>query len=64
MGKLKRGGYIFMSWIGDHSPKHVHIYNDKGFLLKWDLERSKPIEGKASKKLIRMIQALVEEGKL
>lgn len=38
MGREKRGGYIIEWWMGDHSPKHVHVYKDgkdmKGLKLK------------------------------
>jgi hypothetical protein len=26
--KVRRGGYVFVSWVGDHSPRHVHVYRD------------------------------------
>ena len=25
MGKIRRGGFVFLTWIGDHSPYHVHV---------------------------------------
>lgn len=28
MGRKKRGGYLIEWWIGDHLPKHVHVYKD------------------------------------
>ena len=37
MGKVRRGGYIFVPWKGDHSPRHVHIYRDGALIVKWDL---------------------------
>jgi hypothetical protein len=30
MGKLRRGGFVFVTWIGDHGPYHVHVYEDSG----------------------------------
>ena len=27
-----------MTWIGDHSPRHVHVYRDGKLVAKWDLE--------------------------
>ena len=64
MGKIKRGNYIFISWIGDHTPKHVHVYRDKQFVMKWNLESNELIEGKMIKKVVKLIEELQEEGKL
>ena len=64
MGKVKRGGYVFVSWIGDHDPKHVHIYKDKKLVGKWDLQNNKIMVGKISKKILKYIQELALEGKL
>ena len=55
---------IFLSWAGDHTPKHVHVYKDSKLVLKWDLENEKVMKGKSSKKLIEIIQELQIEGKL
>jgi len=33
MGKVRRGGYIFEWWIGDHLPRHVHVSDSNGELL-------------------------------
>lgn len=38
MTKLRRGGCVLVTWKGDHSPRHVHVYRDGVFVLKWDLE--------------------------
>jgi hypothetical protein len=27
VGKIRRGGYVFLSWKGDHPPRHVHVYH-------------------------------------
>ena len=62
MGKLRRGGYIFVWWLGDHSPKHVHVYRDRRLIVKWDLDNGKPMKGNASKRIIELIQELVREG--
>jgi hypothetical protein len=50
MGKLRRGGYIFVWWKGDHPPRHVHIYRDGKLVVKWDLDNQKVMNGEASKK--------------
>ena len=64
MSKIRRGNLIFLSWTGDHTPKHVHVYKDSKLVLKWDLENEKVMKGKSSKKLIEIIQELQIEGKL
>jgi len=33
MGKVRRSGYIFEWWIGDHTPRHVHVSDSNGELL-------------------------------
>jgi hypothetical protein len=62
MGKLRRGGYVFVWWLGDHSPKHVHVYRDRRLIVKWDLDNGKPMKGNASRRIIELIQELVREG--
>ena len=27
MGKVRRGGFVFLWWKGDHPPRHVHVYH-------------------------------------
>jgi hypothetical protein len=29
MGKYRRGGYVFITWKGDHPPRHVHVYRGR-----------------------------------
>jgi len=50
MGKIRRGGFIFITWIGDHSPYHVHVYRDGELVVKWDLEHEFPMKGEALRK--------------
>jgi len=64
MAKTRRGGYIFVRWIGDHSPRHVHVYRNGKFVVKWDLEQWQPMRGVASARLRRILKELMEEGKL
>ena len=64
MGKIRRGGFIFNTWIGDHSPYHVHVYKDTKFVVKWDLEHEVSMKGKASAKVRKLIRELREEGQL
>ena len=62
MGKIRRGNYVLIAWKGDHSPKHVHVYKDAKFIVKWDLENGKAMKGKATKRVIELIRQLQNEG--
>ncbi len=64
MGKVRRGGYVFVTWKGDHSPRHVHVYRDGRLVVKWNLEARVPMKGKASARVRNLIQELEEEGQL
>jgi len=64
MGKIRRGGYVFITWKGDHSPRHVHVYRDDRLVVKWNLEKHVPIEGEASRRVRRLITKLEQEGRL
>ena len=61
MPKIRRGGYVFIAWKGDHSPRHVHVYRDRRLVLKWDLENGKPMKGRASRRVIDLIEGLRKE---
>ena len=63
MARYKRGGYIFDCWIGDHTPRHFHVFDSKGnFLGRFDFENMKPIGNwKPPRKIIKYIKALVQE---
>ena len=62
MGKIRRHGYVFFAWKGDHDPRHVHIYRKGEFVLKWDLENNRPMAGHPTRKLVELIRQLQEEG--
>lgn len=64
MGKLRRGGYVFVWWKGDHSPRHVHVYRDGELLVKWDLENGKAMKGTPSRRVLELIADLEREGLL
>ena len=64
VGKIRRGNYVFLSWQGDHSPRHVHVYRSGKLELKWDLENWQPMRGKPSRRVLKLIEELAEEGKL
>ena len=64
LAKIRRNGYIFITWKGDHSPRHVHIFKDGREILKWDLENNLVMSGTITNKLLKIIQSLVREGEL
>jgi len=64
MGKLRRGGYIFVWWKSDHAPLHVHVYRDGKFVVKWDLDNHKAMKGHTSKRVLELVEKLKSEGLL
>ncbi len=64
MPKIRRGGYIFVAWKGDHPPRHVHVYRDGKLVVKWDLDNKKPMKGKATRRVRELIEKLETEGLL
>jgi hypothetical protein len=55
---------VFVTWIGDHAPRHVHVYKDEEEVLKWNLDASVAIQGRANRRIARLIVQPVEEGRL
>ena len=55
---------MFRTWRGDHFPQHVHIYRDRELVVKWDLERARPMKGEASRRIRKLITELENEGLL
>jgi hypothetical protein len=64
VARIRRGGFIFVSWKGDHSPRHVHVYRDSHLIVKWDLENGIAMVGKASARILQLIAELEAEGLL
>lgn len=48
VGKANPGGYVFITWEGDHPPRHVHGYRDGDLVVKWDLDNQKAMKGAAA----------------
>lgn len=53
-----------MTWKGDHSPRHVHVYKDGRLVVKWNLDDRLPMKGKATARLRQLIAELQAEGAL
>lgn len=64
IGKIRRDNYVFVTWIGDHGPRHVHVYRDGKLVVKWDLEHRQAMKGVATAALVRLIEQLEAEGLL
>jgi hypothetical protein len=64
VGKYRRGGYVFITWIGDHPPRHVHVYRDGRLVVKWDLDNRKAMKGKTTSRILQLIAQLESEGVL
>ncbi len=64
MGKIRRGGYVFFTWKGDHPPRHVHVYRDGRLIVKWNLDLRIPITGEANACIRRLLAELEKEGLL
>ena len=64
MPKIRRGNYVFLSWRGEHAPRHVHVFRGSRLVVKWDLENRRPMKGKATRQVLRYIEELEREGRL
>ncbi len=66
MGRIRRGGYIFTWWIGDHEPPHVHLYDDNGkFITQINLRTMQPMDTASLPKTVpALISQLQKEGRL
>jgi len=64
MPKIRRGNFIFLTWIGDHSPRHVHVYSKGRLVVKWDLENAQAMKGSATGRVLQIINELIDEGLL
>lgn len=61
---MRRGNTVFLTWKGDHGPRHVHVVRDGELVVKWNLEAGKTMKGRADFRLRRLIAELVREGVL
>jgi hypothetical protein len=64
VSKKRRGGYAFLGWKGDHSPRHVHVYRNGTLIVKWDLDSSRAMEGSITRRIKELIDELEREGEL
>jgi len=62
MGKIRRGGFVFLWWKGDHGPKHVHVYRNGRLQVTWDLEAGQAMRGRMTRKILQILRELQSEG--
>ena len=55
---------MFVTWKGDHSPRHVHVYAKGKLVVKWDLEAWVSMKGSANARVLRLLRDLRKEGLL
>jgi len=48
--------------VSDHPPRHVHVLRDGRLVLKWNLDRHRPMTGVPTAKLVALIRELQSEG--
>ena len=55
-----------MWWLGDHSPRHVHVLDKNGRLItRVNLETMHPMDIlKLDRKIVELIRAMQREGRL
>jgi hypothetical protein len=66
MGKVRRGGYVFEWWIGDHDPRHIHVSKMDGRILgRVVLATKQPMDAWIPpRKVLEIIAELEKEGRL
>ena len=66
MGKIRRGGYLFIWWKGDHDPRHVHVFDSRNRLLgRVAVPSLEPLDPwKPARKVLDILTALQDEGRL
>lgn len=65
MGRIRRGGYMFEFWVGDHPPRHVHVLKNGRLLAKVELDESLTLmSGRINKRIRKILIGLKREGML
>ncbi len=57
---------MFIWWIGDHTPRHVHVFDKNGKLItRFNLETMEPMDiPRLDRKIVTLIRELQNEGRL
>jgi hypothetical protein len=51
-----------VTWKGDHSPRHVHVYRDGKLVVKWNLDDRVPMRGRPTRRVLQLIAELEKDG--
>lgn len=55
---------MFVTWTGDHPPRHVHVYRDGRLVVKWDLDHWRPMSGVPGRRVLAHLRELRAGGML
>ena len=57
---------MFIWWIGDHTPRHVHVFDKNGRLItRVNLDTMEPMDiPKVDRRIATLIRELQDEGRL
>lgn len=61
MSRAKRGGYIIEWWMGDHPPRHVHVFKNSKEVVKVAIPSLGVLSGKMDRRLKKILIDLIEE---
>jgi len=66
MGRIRRGGYTFIWWTGDHPPRHVHVFDkNERLLTRVEIDTLRPMDTTdISPKILELVRQLRDEGRL
>ena len=53
---------MFVTWTGDHPPRHV--YRDGRLVVKWDLDHWRPMSGVPGRRVLTHLRELRAGGML
>ena len=63
VGRIRRGGYIFEFWVGDHPPRHVHVLKDRKLIARVELDEALTVmEGEINRRIREILKELMREG--
>ena len=61
---MRRGNHVFLTWKGDHGPRHVHVYRGGKLIVKWNLDDRVAMKGRPNARVLQLIAELEREGSL
>lgn len=53
MTRKRVGGFVFVTYAGDHGPRHVHIQYRGRWIGRWDLDHQRPLDDFAVSRHLR-----------